>query len=457
VKHESIEEVFAMKTIHRSHWIPTAYSRRDFLWLSAGAAFGILSGCATNPVTGNSQLMLMSENDEIRADRQSSPHQFSTDYGKSQDTRLNRYIDATGQSIAALTHRAEMPYSFQCVNATYVNAYAFPGGSIAMTRGILLELENEAELAALIGHELGHVNARHTAEQMSKSVLIQGVVGGIAAYAGSVSSVYGQLAQTLGMVGSGALLASYSRDNEREADALGLRYMVQAGYGANGFIGLMDMLRGMSRHKSNAFELMFATHPMSDERYETAEQMVNENYRNAKTGPLYRERYMDNTSGLRSIRPAIKEMQKGEELMGKQKYPEAETHFRKALKTAPDDYAGLAMLSKCLLAQNQYQAAEKTAERAKAVYPQEAQAVHLSGFSKIRLKQFGRAYQDFSRYDKLLPGNPNTAFFKGFSLEGMQRYPAAATEYQRYLQSVRQGNMAEHAYSRLVEWGYVRQ
>ncbi|MGD8540943.1 MAG: M48 family metalloprotease, partial [Desulfobacteraceae bacterium] len=133
-------------------------SRRRFIRLSALAAGGLLTGCAVNPVTGRSQLMLVSEDQEIQLDRQNSPYQFSSDYGVVQDAALNRYIHQTGLKLAARTHRPQMPYSFRCVNATYVNAYAFPGGSIAATRGILLKLQNEAELAALLGHELGHVN-----------------------------------------------------------------------------------------------------------------------------------------------------------------------------------------------------------------------------------------------------------------------------------------------------------
>ena len=147
-------------------------TRRQFLYLSSMAAAGAVLSCATNPVTGESQFMLVSEQQEIAMDKQHSPHQFSADYGTTQDRRLNSYVDGVGRRLAALSHRPQMPYSFQVVNANYVNAYAFPGGSIAATRGILLELDNEAELAALMGHELGHVNARHTAEVMSKGWLV---------------------------------------------------------------------------------------------------------------------------------------------------------------------------------------------------------------------------------------------------------------------------------------------
>ena len=245
-------------------------NRREFLWLSSLAAAGLFSGCATNPVTGKSQLMLVSEDQEIQIDRQYSPYQFSADYGSVQDKNLNDYVDRTGKNMAARTHRTQMPYNFRVVNANYVNAYAFPGGSIACTRGILLAIDNEAELAALLGHELGHVNARHTAEQMSKGMLTQAIVGGLAVAAGTQGGIYGNLASQLGQVGAGALLASYSRENERQADALGMDYMVQAGYSSQGMVGLMDILKSMGKHQPSAIELMFATHPMSEERYQTA-------------------------------------------------------------------------------------------------------------------------------------------------------------------------------------------
>lgn len=433
-------------------------SRRDFLRLTSMAVGGLFFGCAIDPVTGKQQFMLVSENQEIQIDNLYSPMQFSSDYGAVQDQRLNNYIDQVGKKMAALTHRPHMPYSFRVVNATYVNAYAFPGGSIAATRGILLKLENEAELAGLLGHELGHVNARHTAEQLSKGTLAQAVVGGISAVAGTQGAAYGDLAQQLGSIGAGALLASYSRDNEREADALGMGYMVKAGYGSKGFVGLMEMLNSLSKRKLSSAELLFATHPMSDERYQTAVKTAQTTYKSAQNQPLYKERYMDHMAKLRAMKGAIEEMQKGEEKLTQKKYSDADVHFRNALKKAPRDYSGLALMATSQLVQKKWAVGRQYAEMAKKVYPQEAQAYHLSGFAKIKLEDYEEAYEDFARYDIILPGNPNTTFFKGYTQEGMQQIPEAAREYQHYLQMVQQGNYAQHAYRRLREWrakGYI--
>jgi predicted Zn-dependent protease len=431
-------------------------TRRKFLQIASVSAAGFAYGCAVNPVTGKSQFILISEDKEISIDKQNSPYQFSADYGRIQDQSLNDYLNRTGKAMATRTHRPNMPYSFQGVNATYINAYAFPGGTIAATRGILLSLDNEAELAALFGHELGHVNMRHTAQRMSKSMLTQAVVGGLAVYAGTKDPAYSKVASTLGMIGAGVLLASYSRDNEREADALALEYMTKSGYNPNGCGGLMDMLRSMSKHKPNTLELMFSTHPMSDERYRTTMQEIRTKYHTDTNKPIYRERYMDHTAGLRKIKTAIESLQNGEKEMANQKYGSAEGHFQKALSIEPNDYAGLLMMSQCQMMMKNYSRAEQYAENAGQIFPQEPGSRHLNGLAKLNQNKFSRAYDEFEKYNKMLPGNPNTTFFKGYCLEMMKQIKAAAEEYKTYLQAVNQGENAKHAYQKLIDWGYIK-
>lgn len=431
-------------------------TRRELLWVASMSAVGFTIGCAANPVTGRSQFMLVSEDSEIQIDKKNSPHQFSADYGPLQDAGLNNYIQGVGLKMAGNTHRPYMPYSFRGVNATYINAYAFPGGSIAATRGILLKLQSEAELAALLGHEMGHVNARHTARQMSMGMMTQALVGGVSMYAGSRSASLGKLASSLGMIGTGALLASYSRDNEREADALGMEYMVQTGYGTGGFVGLMGMLNNMAHRKTSAAELLFATHPMSIERYNQAVKSAKRQYEAAGKYPVYRERYMDNTAGLRKIKGAIEDLQKGEKEMGGRKYEAAKAFFDTALKKAPLDYAGLIMMAKCQLVLKNNVKALRYAEKARKIYPREAQACHILGYAMIRRKKYEAALEEFAEYERLLPGNPNSIFFKGLALEGMAKIEPSAENYYRYLKIVNQGSQARHAYQRLVEWGYIK-
>lgn len=432
-------------------------TRRDFLWLASVSTAGVMAGCAMNPVTGKRQLMFVSETQEIQVDQENSPHQFSADYGAVQDQELNNYLSQIGQDMAAKSHRPDMPYSFRAVNANYVNAYAFPGGSIATTRGILLELNNEAELAGLLGHEIGHVNARHTAERMTKGLLTNLVVTGAAIYAGTQGEDWGQWVGLGGNIAAGALLAHYSRDDEREADALGMEYMTNVGYSPKGMLGLMEVLVGISDYKPSIIDMMFATHPMSSERLQTANDSIQTEYQAMADLPIYQERYMDYTAHLREIKGAIESLQDGEEAMMEKQYRPAEQFFGDALNVAPNDYAGLILMSKCQLALGKPRKAEYYAERAEEVYPSEAQAYQMAGIAKLGQNKFGAAYEKFDSYERVLPGNPGIIFLKGYTLENMGNKQDAANEYYRYLQSVNQGQQAEHAYQSLVDWGYFRQ
>jgi predicted Zn-dependent protease len=217
----------------------------------------------------------------------------------------------------------------------------------------------------------------------------------------------------------------------------------------------MAMLNSMSKSDASAFELMFATHPMSQERYDTAVADA-ERYAAARKNPLFKERYMDSIAGLRAKAGAIENMQKAEIAMARKNMTEAETLLEKALKEAPDDYAALVMMSKVELALKKPEAADRYAEKAKAVYPQEAQGHFLSGFANLQRKDFAKARADFARYDQLLPGNPNAVFYQGLAEEGMGRQKDAARTYYRYLQMTQEGDQAKYAYGRLVEWGFVK-
>ncbi len=431
------------------------FSRRHFLALSAGATAGLVVGCATDPITGKKIFMMVSEGQELEIDSVNSPHQFSGDYGTVQDPKLNEYLTEVGVNLAQITHRPDVPYSFRAVNANHVNAYTFPGGTMAATRGILLSMESEAELAALWGHELGHVNARHTSRSMSKSMLYQLFVIGAVAYVEHEKKEYAGLAAGVGMLGSGLLLARYSRANERQADDLGLKYMIKGGYNPKGMIDLMDLLRNISRNKPNVLELMFATHPMGQERYDTAVKALKAEQAGNESGKVNRERYMDNLARLRALKPAIEEMQKGEKAMYARKFDDARHSFAKALKSAPADYTGLLLMAKVMLVREKYSEAHKYAISAEAAYPKEPQAHHVAGMALLNMEKFDEANQEFSSYEQLLPGNPNTVFLQGYSFEGMARRPEAAAQYNRYLGLVPSGEYAQHARTRLVEWGYL--
>lgn len=436
-------------------------TRRDFLWLSgiAGAAVTLpqLTGCATDPITGQQVLVGMSEQDELGIDRKHSPQQFSADYGAVQDPELNRYVNEVERSLAKNTHRPDVPYNARVVNANYINAYTFPGGSMACTRGILLDMDSEDELAALLGHETGHVNARHSAKQAGRGMIAQ--AGAMAVNVAVAMSDYrgaAPLANIASQVGASALLAGYSRNDERQADALGLDYMTRAGYNPDGMVNLMDMLRSQHKEKPSLLQTMFSSHPMSDERYATAQREATDAYGSYRGKALSRERYMDHTASLRRLAPAIKAQQEGESLMAKKSLDEAESRFDKALKVAPDDYCGNVLMGKCLLAQKEYANADRHFSRASEIYPGEGQAIYQRGVSKLALGRGPEALAAFNAYDQVLPGNATTLFLKGVAYETMQDKRAASQHYAAYIRSGQKDAQAQFAFQRLQAWGMVK-
>lgn len=429
-------------------------TRRDTLWLfSAATASATLSGCAVSPVSGQRIMVGMSEEDERQVDAQQAPVQFSQDLGAVQDPELNAYLGRVNQSLLGQVHRRDMPYSVRALNANYVNAYTFPGGAIGVTRGILVDLQDESELAALLGHELGHVNARHAAQRQGQALVAQ--VAMVSLAVATQDSAWSPLIGLGSQIGASALLASYSRDNERQADALGQEYLVGAGYPASGMTQLHALLVRQHQSQPGMLETMFSSHPMSQERMATAREAAETRYAASARAPRQRERYMDSTASLRRIRPAIEACKNGELAMGRKALPEAQGQFAQALRVAPRDYAANLRMAQCLQAQGQPREAQRYADSARAIYPQEAQAHKLGASLHLALRNPGAAYQALEQFDRLLPGDPGVLFMKGYALDGMGQSRRAAEHYAQFLQISRQGEAAQFSASRLRAMGHV--
>jgi len=385
-------------------------TRRDMLALMALAGCGLIAGCAVNPVTGERQLNFMSPQQELAVDKQHAPDQISQDYGRVQDQALQNYISGVGRGIGRVSHRPDMPYSFNALNANYDNAYAFPGGTIGVTRGILLSISSESELAALIGHEVGHVSARHTAQRMSQQTLTGIAVAGLGILlATQVDNDAASLALGLGGVAAGLVLATYSRADERQADSLGLEYMCKAGHNPNGMVNLMDVLRALSKREPTMIEQMFSSHPMSTERYNAMVHEARTTYARYMNASMNRERYMDATARLRTLKPAIDKQKKAEEaLMGK-KYREGEALLNDALKLAPHDYTGLLLMAKAKIIQQDYRGSIPYLDRANAAYPGELQAKQLRAVVDAKLGRKQAALRRLYACAALAPYNCTTA------------------------------------------------
>ncbi len=261
-------------------------NRRTFLQLTAGAtATAGLSGCmATNPATGRQSFTgLYSPADDIRLGQEQHPKLLASFGGEYPDRKLQTYIQQTGQRLARHTEFKQFPYRFTLLNTPIVNAFALPGGYVYISRGLLALASNEAELAGVLGHELGHVNARHATERMSAAQMAQfGVLAG--ALGASLLGLPGDSIARLGQQIAVLSIKSYSRQQEFEADTLGVRYMSRAGYEPDAIVDFLATLRQQSQLEARSLGLptdsidqynMLSTHPRTVERVREAQAAAN--------------------------------------------------------------------------------------------------------------------------------------------------------------------------------------
>jgi predicted Zn-dependent protease len=233
-------------------------------WIVAAVVASSVAGCAMNPATGQRQLSFISEAQEVDLGRQAA-QEVQQSIGLVQDPELQQYVSRIGLALAAKSERPELPWQFQVVDDPSPNAFALPGGFIFVTRGMLTLMTSEAELASVLGHEIGHVTARHSVNQISKQQLAQLGLGLGGIFFPSVQ----ELSPAIG-TGLGLLFLKYGRDDEREADELGFSYAADGGYDVSEFGDVFEALGRASEGQAGALPNWLASHPSSQERVETA-------------------------------------------------------------------------------------------------------------------------------------------------------------------------------------------
>jgi predicted Zn-dependent protease len=237
--------------------------------LGAGLAAGPL-GCARNPVTGKSELSLVSESQEIQMGKEAAT-QVAQTIGFYNDAKLQSYVAEIGQRMAAKSERPKLPWEFHVVDDAAVNAFAIPGGFIYVTRGLMGAINTEAELATVLGHEIGHVTYRHSVQQISKAQLAQLGLG-IGSILSSDIARFGQLASA----GLGILFLKYGRDAENQADQAGFRYALQQNYDVEEMPKVFVTLSRLSQAGGGGGKLpeWLSTHPNPENRIERIEKML---------------------------------------------------------------------------------------------------------------------------------------------------------------------------------------
>lgn len=251
--------------------------RRDPQWLRVRGPLALLVlstlllhvSCSVNPATGKQQLAFYNEAEEIQLGLQAD-QEISGTLGLYDDPALQAYVEDLGKKLAARSERPNLPWSFKVVDDPAVNAFALPGGYIYVTRGLLSHMGSEAELSGVIGHEIGHVTARHGVNQASKQMLAMIGLGAVAMIDEDLSSLAGAAGAGLGL-----LFLKYGRDDERQADDLGLRYMTRSGYDPREMPEVFSVLAGVQTVEgAGRLPSWLSTHPDPGARRERMQQAV---------------------------------------------------------------------------------------------------------------------------------------------------------------------------------------
>ena len=229
----------------------------------------LCGGCATNPVTGKADVVTMTAEQEVAIGRDAHPKVLQK-YGRYEDEELQAYVSGIGRRIAAVSHRPDLQYTFTVLDTDDINAFALPGGYVYITRGIMAYLNSEAELVAVLGHEVGHVTARHAVRQQTGAAAT-----GVGALLVGILTGSGDLANVANMAGS-ALVSGYGRDMELEADDIGAQYLDRLGYDPDAMIDVVRLLKNQEMfeiqlarqegREPRVYHGVFATHPDNDTR-----------------------------------------------------------------------------------------------------------------------------------------------------------------------------------------------
>jgi len=414
-----------------------------------------LAGCATNPVTGQQELSLMSRSEEVRVGRRQYPVLTQMYDGPLRDPRLQDYVDTLGRRLAGVSHAPGLPYEFNVVNSSVPNAYALPGGFVSVTRGLLLEMDHEGELAGVLGHEIAHATARHAARQHTRSVF-----AGLLLAAGQVylrtegvqrAGLYGDL----GSLGARAILASYSRDQEREADRLGMLYMARAGYDPSGMVDLQELLLRMRERRPGSLEQLFSSHPLSEERIADSRRAL-EGIRAEVAIP--RDQRLDAFQGRvtrvwKPRRPAYEHMDAGVDHLRNGRSTEAIRDFDRAVEAYGEEALFYAWRGHARTLNGQPDEGRSDFDRALDMHPAVFRLQFYSALNRYDRENYSASLDDLERADELLPGFPDVTFFRGLNHEKLGNRERAARYYRDYLNRIDRGDKADYARRRLRQWG----
>ena len=265
--------------------------------------FLCLTACAQNPVTGEHDFVMLSEDSELSIGRTNHP-KIIAEYGRYKDETLQTYVQSVGDRLAAVSHRKDLIYRFTVLDSPVINAFALPGGYIYITRGLMAYLNSEAELAAVLGHEIGHVTARHGVRQQSAA---QAANFGYTLGAILFPELRGGPSQEIFNILGGALLSGYGREHELQSDGLGAEYLARSGYDPKAMMDVIRVLKAQETfsaaeakkqgREAKGYHGLFASHPDNDTRLQEVVASADK-YASSKNAKRARSNYLSRINGM---------------------------------------------------------------------------------------------------------------------------------------------------------------
>ena len=406
-----------------------------------------LVGCAVNPVTGKKELIIDSTSDDIATGTQNYvPSQQAQGGQYVVDPGLTAYVNKVGRKLAAVSDAPNLPYEFVVLNNDVPNAWAMPGGKLAVNRGLLVYLEDEAQLAAVLGHEIVHAAARHGASAKAQQVLIGAgvLLAGVAV--STKKSEYGALA--VGALGAGAYAwnAKYSRDHESEADKYGIKYMVKAGYEPQAAVELQELFVRMFEKQDPGFlEGLLASHPPSRERVATNRNEL----KNYPSGGARNKAAFDRAlAQLKHDKEAYKNYEEAMKLAKNKQYGQAMNLVDSAIQQQPRENLFWEMKGQLLLQEDKNREAIPALDKSIQANPNFYRPYIYRGMANKELGNTAQAKRDLVASQKLLPTQLATEGLGDIALAEGNR-SAAAAYYQQA--AAGGGDAGERARAKLAQ------
>jgi predicted Zn-dependent protease len=359
-----------------------------------------LTGCSVNPVTGEKQLSLIPESQELAMGAEQYIPTQQTQGGRFYvDPELTLYVQQVGQKLARVSDRPDLPFEFVVLNSSVPNAWALPGGKIAVNRGLLTQLEDEAQLAAVLGHEIVHAAARHSVQRLQQAQLISLGVAGLG-FAVSDNEWAG-LAMGTAALGAQLALAQYSQGDELEADHYGITYMKRAGYDPQAAVELQELFVKLSEGRDQNFlQGLFATHPPSVRRVRENQALVN---RIGAGGYRGADAYQRKLATLRQLQPAYDAHDEALALASDGHYQEALDKINEAIRRLPREAMFYSLRGRLHQALDQREKAEADFDKAIALYPEMFEYQLRGGLNALALGELETARQRLTRANQSVP------------------------------------------------------